>query len=124
VAEEGPRPGRRVRGSTTGRPLMAALDLFGRRWTLRIVWELREEHLGFRQLQARCDDMSSSVLRQRVRELLAARVLAQRPDGRYELTALGADVYHSLRPLIRWSKRWAAELAADPADPTEPCDGG
>ncbi len=100
---------------------MAALDLFGRRWTLRIVWELRDGDLGFRELQARCDDMSSSVLRQRVRELLAAGVVAQRPDGRYELTELGGDVPRSLRPLIRWSRRWAGELAGRPA---EPCDGG
>jgi DNA-binding HxlR family transcriptional regulator len=34
---------RRVRGSRTGRPVMALLDLLGRRWTLRIVWELRED---------------------------------------------------------------------------------
>ena len=30
-----------VRGSRTGRPIMALLDLLGRRWTLRILWELR-----------------------------------------------------------------------------------
>ena len=33
---------KRVRGSTTGRPIMALLDLLGRRWVLRIVWELGE----------------------------------------------------------------------------------
>ena len=37
-----PRPGRRVRGSRSGRPIMAALDLLGRRWALRILWELRD----------------------------------------------------------------------------------
>jgi DNA-binding HxlR family transcriptional regulator len=37
-----PRPGEPVRGSATGRPLIAALDLFGRRWSLRIIWELRD----------------------------------------------------------------------------------
>ena len=36
---------RRVRGSTTGRPIMVLLDLLGRRWTLRILWELREQTL-------------------------------------------------------------------------------
>jgi hypothetical protein len=30
-----PGPGRPVRGPSTGRPLMAALDLFGRRRNLR-----------------------------------------------------------------------------------------
>ncbi|HEV7693887.1 MAG TPA: hypothetical protein VGO52_23840 [Hyphomonadaceae bacterium] len=34
---------RKVRGSRTGRPIMALLDLLGRRWTLRVIWELRGE---------------------------------------------------------------------------------
>ena len=38
-------PQRRVRGSRTGRPIMALLDLFGRRWSLRILWELRERSM-------------------------------------------------------------------------------
>ena len=36
-----PRPGRPVRGSRSGRPVMALIDLIGRRWVLRIIWELR-----------------------------------------------------------------------------------
>ena len=53
----------KVRGSTTGRPIMAALDLAGRRWLLRILWELREEALTFRVLQERCGAISPTVLR-------------------------------------------------------------
>src|SRR5512133_1347094 len=60
-----PRPGQPARGRQTGRPLLVAFDLLGRRWALRVLWELREERLGFRALQSRCDDMSSSVLRDR-----------------------------------------------------------
>ncbi len=51
---------------------MAALDLFGRRWNLRIIWELQHGPVGFRALQQRCDNMSSSVLRQRLTEQWAA----------------------------------------------------
>ncbi len=105
-----PRPGRPVRGSITERPLMAALDLLGRRWTLRVIWELRDGALGFRPLQARCDGMSSSVLRQRLTELIDGRLVAQLPDSRYELTPLGQQAYRALRPLIRWADQWAAEL--------------
>lgn len=112
-----PRPGRPVRGSTTGRPLMAVLDLFGRRWCLRIVWELRDGPLGFRPLQQRCDDMSSSVLRQRLVELVEARILHQLPDSRYALTPLGRRAHQALRPLARWSDEWAAEMA-EPEDDT------
>jgi DNA-binding HxlR family transcriptional regulator len=90
---------------------MAALDFFGRRWTLRIIWELHHGDAGFRELQARCDDMSSSVLRQRLQELSEAELVIQREDERYELTPLGAEAYTALRPLIRWSGKWAAELS-------------
>jgi len=108
-----PKPGRPVRGSTTGRPLMAALDLFGRRWSLRVIWELHDGPLGFRALQQRCENMSSSVLRQRLNELTDARIVEQHPDTSYALTPLGRDAYQALRPLVRWSTRWADQLGAD-----------
>jgi len=113
-----PAPGRPVRGSHTGRPLMAALDLFGRRWSLRIVWELQHGALGFRALRQSCDDMSSSVLRQRLSELVEARVVEQGPDAAYRLTGLGQEVHRALRPLARWSNDWASALA-DPGTPAE-----
>ncbi len=109
-----PKPGRPVRGSTTGRPLMAALDLFGRRWNLRIVWELHDSPLGFRALQQQCDNISSSVLRQRLLELIEARLVHQTPGGPYRLTAIGEDAYQALRPLVSWSAGWAEALADEP----------
>ncbi|MFE6690626.1 winged helix-turn-helix transcriptional regulator [Streptomyces sp. NPDC057743] len=95
---------------------MAALDLFGRRWSLRILWELRAGPLGFRPLQKQCDDMSSSVMRQRLTELLDAQVVHQLPDTRYELTPLGWDAYQALIPLVHWADRWAATIDPPPAD--------
>ncbi|MFJ9412933.1 winged helix-turn-helix transcriptional regulator [Streptomyces sp. NPDC101227] len=115
-----PTPGRPVRGSTTGSPLMAALDLFGRRWSLRVVWELRDGALGFRALRGRCGNMSSSVLRQRLVELIEARLVHQTTDGHYTLTALGRRAHAALGPLVDWSANWAAELAERPADPGTP----
>jgi DNA-binding HxlR family transcriptional regulator len=96
---------------------MAALDLFGRRWNLRIVWELQHGPVGFRALQERCDNMSSSVLRQRLTELLDAGVVEQHADTTYGLTELGHSARRALRPLIRWSADWAATLSTtDPED--------
>lgn len=119
-----PIPGRPVRGSTTGRPVMAALDLFGRRWTLRVIWELGDEPLGFRLLQRRCDGMSSSVLRQRLTELQEARLTEVLSNGDYALTSLGRDAREALDPIIEWSRRWAAEIVDAPlAAPEDAGDG-
>jgi DNA-binding HxlR family transcriptional regulator len=90
---------------------MAALDLFGRRWNLRIIWELQHGPVGFRALQQRCDNMSSSVLRQRLTELLDAHLVAQEPDTTYGLTELGHGAYLALRPLARWSDQWARVMS-------------
>jgi len=100
-------PGRPVRGSTSGRPLMAALDLLGRRWALRILWELRDGALGARTLQARCDGMSSSVLYVRLRELTDAGLVTQDADDAYRLTRLGRELGDAIDPLDRWARRWA-----------------
>lgn len=101
-----PRPGAPVRGSATGRPIMAAMDLFGRRWALRILWELREGPLGARALLARCEGLSSSVLYQRLRELTSSGIIANSADG-YELTRLGAALGDALHPLDDWATVWA-----------------
>lgn len=103
-----PRPGEPVRGSTTGRPIMAAMDLLGRRWTLRLIWELRDGPVGARALLARCEGLSSSVLYQRLGELTASGLIASNGDG-YRLTSLGAGLGRALAPLDAWARDWAAE---------------
>jgi len=86
---------------------MAALDLLGRRWALRLLWELRAGPLGARSLRERCDGMSSSVLYDRLGELGAAGLVAKNEAGDYTLTGLGADLGAALDPLAEWSRRWA-----------------
>lgn len=102
-----PKPGKPVRGSKTGRPIMALLDLLGRRWTLRILWELREAALTFRQLQRACEDLSPSVLNQRLRELREAGIVGLKDEGGYALTDEGQLLLKSLTPLNGWAERWA-----------------
>ncbi|KZB88651.1 winged helix-turn-helix transcriptional regulator [Amycolatopsis regifaucium] len=106
-----PRPGRPVRGSETGRPLMAALDLLGRRWTLRVIWELRHGGAGFRELQRRCERMSSSVLATRLGELTEALIVETGEDG-YRLTPLGEQLLDALHPLEKWGLTWEKALEA------------
>jgi DNA-binding HxlR family transcriptional regulator len=112
-----PIPGQVVRGSTTGRPLMAAMDLLGRRWALRILWELRAGPSGARALRARCDNMSSSVLYDRLRDLAASGLVERTHDDRYVLTELGTGLGSALKPLDSWAESWAASLQHTPGDP-------
>lgn len=104
-----PRPGREVRGSRTGRPIMAALDLLGRRWAMRVLWELRAGPLGFRELRVRCDEMSSSVLSVRLAELTAAGLVVK-DDDRYALSALGERLAVAIEPLTAWADEWSRAL--------------
>lgn len=101
-----PRPGKAARGSRSGRPIMALLDLLGRRWALRVLWELRAEALSFRALRARCEEMSPSVLNTRLRELREAGVLTH-GEGGYALTRDGSRLLEALGPLDAWARRWA-----------------
>lgn len=110
--EPTPRPGTKVRGSTAGRPIMALLDLLGRRWTLRILWELRGGPLQFRPLQERCDEMSSSVLNQRLADLRAAGIVIGAEAG-YRLTGEGERLLEVFPPLNEWAERWAARSTED-----------
>lgn len=86
---------------------MAAMDLLGRRWALRILWELRDGPVGARALRDRCDEMSSSVLYDRLRELGDAGLVSQDHDGAYRLSDLGAGLGEALAPLSAWADEWA-----------------
>ena len=109
MARPTPLPGRPVRGSVTGRPIMALLDLLGRRWALRILWELRAGEPTFRELQQRCDAVSSSVLSGRLRELGEAGIVAHTGQG-YALTPAGRDLLARLGSLNEWANQWQPAL--------------
>jgi DNA-binding HxlR family transcriptional regulator len=102
-------PGAPVRGSRSGRPIMALLDLLGRRWSLRVIWELRGGPLTFRALQGRCAGMSSSVLNERLRELRTAGIVERGPSG-YGLSDEGRELLGAFAPLDAWAQRWEERL--------------
>ena len=103
-----PIPARRkVRGSRTGRPIMALLDLLGRRWALRVVWELRGTALTSRALREACGGLSPTVLAERVKELREAGLVELEEPGGYALTRLGRELLERFLPLVEWSERWA-----------------
>ena len=97
---------KRVRGSQTGRPIMRLLDLLGRRWTLRIVWELREEPKRFRDLQDLIG-ASPTIVNTRLAELREAKLVELDESVGYRLTALGRELLQLFLPLHTWSEKWA-----------------
>ncbi len=100
-----------MRGSKTGRPVMALLDLLGRRWTLRILWELRDDALTSRALRTACDDASPTVVQQRLSELRAAGFIEKRDEGGYALTAVGRELLQTFLPLHQFADRWSRKQA-------------
>jgi len=102
---------RAVRGSRTGRPVMALLDLLGRRWTLRIAWELRNGPLTSRALRAACDDASPTVMQARLSELREAGLVELLAGDGYCLTPLGRELMESFLPLHQFAERWSKRLA-------------
>jgi DNA-binding HxlR family transcriptional regulator len=85
---------------------MAALDLLGRRWALRILWELREGPLTFRELRGRCDEVSPTVLNQRLAELREAGIVAHEEGSGYALAPPGRTLLDALAPLHTWAAQW------------------
>jgi len=96
-----------VRGSRSGRPIMVLLDLLGRRWSLRILWELRGEPLTSRSLRAACDEASPTVLQARLSELREAGFVELAPAGGYRLTESGRELHETFLPLHRFAERWS-----------------
>lgn len=109
MPKQAPTAKRSVRGSRTGRPIMALLDLLGHRWTLRIIWELRENALTSRALRTACDEASPTILQTRLTELRDAGFVELTDDG-YRLTALGSELLQNFAPLSRFAERWSKRI--------------
>lgn len=101
-----------ARGSTSGRPIMVALDVLGRRGTLRIIWELRERGaLTFRALQEACET-NPGLLNTRLRQLRQLQLVEHLPGG-YRLTEHGQALSIALDPLNSWATAWADSLSPE-----------
>ena len=105
-----PAIGTPARGSRSGRPIMVALDLLGRRNALRILWELRSgEPLTFRALQDAAQT-NPALLNTRLTELRAAALVVHEGQG-YQLSDHGQALLQALHPLADWATTWAASQA-------------
>ena len=104
-----PLPGTQVRGSKTGKPIMALLDLLGRTWGLGIIWNLHAGPATFRELQQRCEKISPTLLNTRLKELKSLQLIESEASG-YQLSQQGKDLFYIISPLGNWSTQWAKTL--------------
>jgi DNA-binding HxlR family transcriptional regulator len=103
-----PRVGSPVRVSTSGRPMMVALDVLGRRGALRVLWELRGASLTFRALQS-ASDMNPASLNKRIKELRELEIIDHSGDG-YHLTKHGRSLMAAFEPVQAWAETWARQV--------------
>ncbi|HUX14007.1 MAG TPA: helix-turn-helix domain-containing protein [Spirochaetia bacterium] len=106
-----PMPGKPVRGSKTGVPIMALFDLLGRTWALGVMWQMQNGPHTFRELQERCESISPSILNSRIKDLRKAEI-AERTLNGYELTVRGKKLIKLIHPFGDWSREWAKEVFA------------
>jgi DNA-binding HxlR family transcriptional regulator len=90
--------------------MLALLDLLGRRWALRILWELRQQPATFQSLQRRCDSMSTSVLAQRLSDLRESQLVEKGGSGDYALTESGMRLLARLDGIDEWTQEWARTI--------------
>jgi DNA-binding HxlR family transcriptional regulator len=91
----------------------SVIDLFHKRWTMRILWELRDGPVTFRELQAACSMVSSSVLNVRLSELREAQLVEHSSGEGYQLSGWGKELLLATQPLTAWASRWSKRSLED-----------
>jgi DNA-binding HxlR family transcriptional regulator len=83
--------------------MLTVLDLLGRRWALRLLWELRRDAVSFSDLRKRTE-ISPSVLSARLADLSAAGIVERERSRRYRLTGRGRELARMLYEINRWAE--------------------
>src|SRR5579871_6215725 len=108
---------RKSRRTPDDAPLLELFEVIGRRWALRVLWELwqlRDGGLTYRELAARIPGMSTSVLTDRLRELRAAGLAEHERGTGYQLSSHGRDLVALLEPLHEWAAQFRGPASGRP----------
>jgi len=84
---------------------MFLLDLLGKRWVLRILWEMRDgQRSTFRELQEKCGGLSPTILNARLKSLREVGFVALHAENGFCLTEQGGDLLKAIEPLTEFAK--------------------
>ena len=92
------------------RPIVQLIDLLGKKWVLRILWELNENPCSFRGLQSRCGDLSPTIINTRIKDLCAAQLISKSPGVGYMLTQQGDELVKLFYPINDFANRWSESI--------------
>ncbi len=66
--------------------------------------------MTFRQLQQACDDVSPTVLNQRLKLLKDFQIVVLEAQAGYQLTDIARELLEVYKPLNEWAQRWQVQL--------------
>ena len=93
--------------NANARPLAEIVELLSQKWIMRIIWELRGDPLTFRSLQQACENISPTVLNNRLKRLESAFLVQKSLTASgYELTEPGVQLLELYKPLNTWAEEW------------------
>jgi DNA-binding HxlR family transcriptional regulator len=99
-----------VRAKAYNCPVEAAVDVFGGKWKVLILWWLEQRTWRFAELRRQIPGITEKMLTQQLRELEADGVVDRRvyatvpPRVEYSLTEYGQSLKRALRAICDWGK--------------------
>jgi DNA-binding HxlR family transcriptional regulator len=93
----------------TSCPVSVALEVFGGKWKLQIIWILHENSLRFGELKRQIPEVSEKILIQALKDLTKDGVIIRiqypevPPRVEYHLTEMGRSLLPILKELSNWS---------------------
>lgn len=96
--------------TTSQRPIVQLIDILGKKWVLRILWELNASSCTFRELQSRCGDLSPTIINTRIKDLYAAQLINKSQESGYSLSQHGYELIELFYPLNDFANRWIESI--------------
>lgn len=93
----------------TSCPVSVALEVFGGKWKLQIIWILHENSLRFGELKRQLPGVSEKILIQALKDLTEDGIIIRiqypevPPRVEYHLTEVGRSLLPILKELSNWS---------------------